>query len=121
MNKHFRIRHLALAAFVAAAATAVAQDPAYQVEDARFGDASITVEARRNVTDARIQADVMARLRAMEYIEGRIGVETQDSVVRLTGLVTTSGQAFRAGREARNVAGVAQIDNEIRSRVGATF
>ena len=121
MNKHFRIRHLALAAFVAVAATAGAQDPAYQVEDARFGDASITVEHRRNMTDTRIQDEVMARLRAMEHIEGRIGVETRDSVVRLTGLVTTSGQAYRAGREARNAAGVAQIDNEIRSRVGPTY
>ena len=75
----------------------------------------------QHATDERIQSDVMTRLRAMDNIEGKIGVETHASVVRLTGLVTTSGQAYRAGREARNAAGVNQVDNEIRSRVGAMF
>ena len=120
MKNPIRIRQLALVASFAAFA-AVAQDPVYQVEDARFGDGQITVEGRRDPLDARIQADVMTRLRAMEHIEGLIGVETHNSVVTLTGKVTTSGQAYRAGREARIVAGVRGIDNELRSKVGATF
>ena len=122
MNQKIRFRHLAIAALAAVAVSAVAQDPVYQVEDARFGESGITViEHKRNAVDERIQNDVMARLRAMQHIEGRIGVETQDSVVRLTGLVTTSGQAYRAGREARFAGGVVQVENDIRARVGAGF
>jgi osmotically-inducible protein OsmY len=112
------IRPLALiAAFTAAAA--FAQQPSYQVEDARFGDGPITVEQRRAPLDARIQAEVMSRLRAMDNIEGLIGVETHDAQVRLTGKVTTAAQAMRAGREVRNVSGVRGVENEVRSRVGA--
>ena len=112
---------LTLAALATLAASAVAHDAVFVVEDARMGEGPITVEQRRAPNDARIQQDVMARLRAMQHIEGIVGVETQDSVVRLTGMVTTSGQAFRAGREARNAAGVSQVENEIRSKVGASF
>ena len=122
MNNAIRIRRLALlSALAAVTATALAQDPLYRVEEGPAGEGPITVEQKRDPADARVQADVMARLRAMENIEGIIGVETHQSVVRLTGKVTTSGQAYRAGREARNVAGVGNVDNEIRAKVGATF
>lgn len=112
------IRPLALVAALTAAG-AIAQQPSYQVEDARFGDASITVEQRRAPLDARIQSEVVSRLRAMDNIEGLIGVETRDAQVTLTGKVTTAAQAMRAGREVRNVDGVRGVENEVRSRVGA--
>ena len=113
-------RTLTLATTLAALA-AYAQDPAFKVEDARFGDGPITVEQRRDPMDARIQADAMARLRSMRNIEGIVGVETAGGAVRLTGKVTTAAQALRAGREVRNVEGVRGVENEIRSRVGAGF
>lgn len=115
------IRRLTLVALATFAAGALAHDAVFVVEDARLGDGPITVEQRRAPSDARIQQDVMARLRAMQHIEGLVGVETNDSVVRLTGIVTTSGQAFRAGREALNAAGVKKVENDLRSKVGASF
>ena len=115
------LSRLTLAALATIAAGATAHDAAFVVEDARMGEGPITVEQRRTPNDTRIQQDVMARLRGMQHIEGIVGVETQDSVVRLTGIVTTSGQAFRAGREARNALGVKQVENDIRSKVGASF
>lgn len=114
------VRTLAVASTLAALA-ASAQDPAFKVEDARLGEGPITVEQKRDPVDARIQADAMSRLRAMQHIEGIVGVETFEGTVRLTGKVTTAAQALRAGREVRNVAGVRDVDNEIRSRVGSTF
>ena len=120
MKQRIHIRPLSILAALAAA-TAFAQDPVYQVNDARFGDGTITVEERRDPLDSRIQADVITRLRAMENIEGLIGVETRNAIVTLTGKVTTSGQANRAWREARNVSGVRAVDNDIRAKVGATY
>lgn len=79
----------------------------------------ITIEQKRLTRDERIQAEVLDRLSAISNVSGRIGVETNEAVVTLTGLVTTSGQAYRAGREARGVDGVLYVDNRIRAKVGA--
>lgn len=122
MKAHLNIRRLALAgAFAAVTATAIAQDPVFQVEDSRIGAGPTTIEHRRSPVDSRVQAAVMETLRNMDHIEGIVGVETTDSVVTLTGKVTTSGQAFRAGRVARGLDGVRGVDNQIRSKVGGTF
>lgn len=79
----------------------------------------ITIEQKRLTRDERIQSEVLDRLAAIPNVSGRIGVETNEAVVTLTGLVTTSGQAYRAGREARGVDGVRYVDNRIRAKVGA--
>ena len=126
MKTRFPLRHAALAAVLVAGTTAWAANQASNPElivVAQYSGASepITVEQRRLTTDGRIQADVMDRLRRMEHIEGLIGVETTGSRVTLTGMVTTSGQAYRAGRVARDAGGVGGVDNQIRSKVGATF
>jgi hypothetical protein len=79
---------------------------------------AITVETPRLTVDQRIQADVMDLLARAPNITGKIGVVSEDSVVTLTGWTTTSGMAWRAGRDARGVAGVRHVVNEIRPRVG---
>ena len=55
-----------------------------------------------------------------ENLSGKIGVESVDRVVTLSGYTLTSGQAYRAGRDARSVEGVRSVRNEIRPRVGGS-
>jgi hypothetical protein len=81
----------------------------------------ITIEERRLTLDERIQADVMDKLARNDNLSGKIGVETRDAVVTLTGYTSTSGQAYRAGREARSVIGVRYVENHIRPRVGGSI
>ena len=81
----------------------------------------ITIEDRRMSMDERIQSDVMDKLAASPNISGKIGVESKDAVVTLTGYTTTSGQAYRAGRYAGSVEGVKYVQNDIRARIGGTY
>jgi hyperosmotically inducible periplasmic protein len=80
----------------------------------------ITVEERRLSEDERIQAQVMDKLASNERLSGKIGVEFHDAVVRLSGWTSTSGQAWRAGRDAGSIDGVRYVQNEIRPRVGGS-
>lgn len=126
MKIRLDIRRVALAAALAAAATAWAasqNQPTDLIVIAQYGGSSdpITVEERRFTADGRLQIEVMTRLRAMDNIQGLIGVETEGGAVRLTGLVTTTGQAYRAGREAMNASGVRGVDNCVRGRLGASY
>ena len=82
---------------------------------------AITITKPRLTEDQRIQADVMDLLARSQNISGKIGVVSMDSVVTLTGYTATSGQAYRAGREARGVQGVRYVVNEIRPRVGGSI
>jgi len=81
----------------------------------------ITIEDRRMSMDERIQSDVMDKLAASPNISGKIGVESKDAVVTLTGYTTTSGQAYRAGRYAGSVEGVKYVQNDIRARIGGSY
>jgi hyperosmotically inducible periplasmic protein len=81
----------------------------------------ITVEERRLSEDERIQAQVMDKLASNERLSGKIGVESHDAVVRLSGWTSTSGQAWRAGRDAGSIDGVRYVQNEIRPRVGGSL
>jgi hypothetical protein len=69
--------------------------------------------------DAAINADVQDRIASDPYINGHIDVSTRNSDVTLQGLVSTPGQADRAGYRAREVDGVGDIDNQVRARVGS--
>lgn len=80
----------------------------------------ITVEEKRLTQDERIQADVMDRIANSQNLSGKIGVETRDAVVTLTGYTSTAFQAERAGRAARGVDGVRDVQNLIRARVGGS-
>ena len=89
--------------------------------EAPLAQPSITVEERRLGNDERIQLTVMDLLRNNDRLTGKIGVESNDSVVRLSGWTMTAGQARRAGQAAYSVQGVRHVDNEIRPRIGGSI
>lgn len=89
--------------------------------DRSIAQPPITVEERRLSNDERIQSQVMDKLASSEHLTGKIGVESNDSVVRLSGWTNTSGQAWRAGRYAGSIEGVKYVQNEIRPRVGGSL
>jgi len=93
---------------------------AARVADRSVVQPGITVESRRLALDERIQAQVMDKLASNDRLGGKIGVESHDAVVRLTGYTRTVGQAWRAERDARSVIGVRYVQNEIRARVGGS-
>ena len=99
---------------------ATSDDTATRVVDRSIEQPGIIVEDRRLTEDERIRADVIDRLAGNPRISGLIGVETRDSVVRLSGWTRTSGQARHAERDARSVGGVRYVQNEIRPRVGGS-
>jgi osmotically-inducible protein OsmY len=90
---------------------------AAQIDHAK-ARAPLIVEERRLTEDERIQSVVMDALAHDARLTGKIGVESNASVVRLTGWTSTVGQAERAGRMARGVTGVRYVENLIRPRVG---
>ena len=79
---------------------------------------AITVTGQRLTEDQRIQLQVMDALARNTTLSGKVGVETRDQVVNLSGYLMTTGQVMRAGREAGSVMGVRYVVNEIRPRVG---
>ena len=88
--------------------------------DTTIDNPPVIVEERRLSRDERIQLEVMDRLAANRNISGKIGVESYDSVVRLSGWTATAGQARRAEHDARSVDGVSYVQNEIRPRIGGS-
>ena len=90
------------------------------VERPTVGEPPITIEHKRLTLDERIQADVLDRIAGVQNVSGKVGVETHDAVVTLTGRVTNAGQAYRVERMARSVDGVRDVDNRIRARVGGS-
>lgn len=80
----------------------------------------IIVTAPRMTEDELINRDVVDVLAHDPYLSGRIGVETVDNDVTLSGSVTTPGQVRRAERNAMQVAGVRDVNNELRARVGGS-
>jgi hypothetical protein len=90
------------------------------VTDRTLDHAPIIVEERRLTEDERIQAEVIDRIATNPRLSGKIGVESRNSVVRLSGWTTTVGQARHAERDARSVHGVRYVENEIRPRVGGS-
>ena len=84
-----------------------------------YEEPAIVVEAPRLTEDERITNDVVDVLAGDPHLSGRIGVETFDRDVHLSGSVGTPGQVRRAVRGARSVAGVDSVSHELRPRVGA--
>lgn len=68
--------------------------------------------------DASINQGVVDTLAADPYLSGRIGVETGDRNVELSGIVTTEGQSMRAERDAYSVYGVRNVQNNLTTRIG---
>ena len=80
----------------------------------------IAVETKRLSDDERIQLAVMDVLAANQHLSGKISVQSNDRIVKLSGWTRTSGQAWQAERDARRVEGVRYIQNEIRPRIGGS-
>ncbi|HEX5128674.1 MAG TPA: BON domain-containing protein [Usitatibacter sp.] len=89
------------------------------VTEVIYTEPAITVEAPRLTEDQRITNDVVDVLAHDRYLSGRIGVETYDRDVTLSGSVTTPGQVRRAVRNAQGVPGVDHVTSELRPKVGA--
>lgn len=106
---------------IVAAPAPVATPEAVPVVERSIAQPPVTVESRRLSLDERIQGDVMDAIYNMPNISGKIGVESHDAVVTLTGYTMTGGQAWRAARTAGSIQGVRYVQNEIRPRVGATM
>lgn len=95
--------------------------PAESAPQLNVPSTPITIEDRRLTLDERIQSDVMDKLAQAGNLSGKIGVESKDAVVTLTGYTTTSGQAYRAGRYAGSVDGVKYVQNDLRARIGGSY
>jgi hypothetical protein len=96
-------------------------DTVYYVPPAEvvYSAPPIVVERRLLTEDEMITEDVKAALDLDPRIDSsRIAVETTRNSVALSGLVGTPGQARIARRDAQAVAGVNEVRNYIRSRVG---
>jgi hypothetical protein len=102
------------------AADAASEDRAVPVVEHGVSQPPLTIEERRLSLDERIQADVMDQLRQNPRLSGKIGVESTGARVILTGYTSTAAQADRAGRVARGVSGVRNVDNQIRPRIGGS-
>jgi len=83
-----------------------------------LSEPSITVTEQRLTLDQRIQTDVMNLLARNPDLIGKVGVETKEQVVNLSGNLATPGQVWRVGRDVSRVQGVKYVVNEIRPRVG---
>jgi len=81
----------------------------------------VTIEERRLTLDERIQGDVMDAIYNMPNVNGKIGVESHNAVVTLSGYTTTAGQAWRAARTAGSIQGVRYVQNDIRPRLGGSI
>jgi osmotically-inducible protein OsmY len=79
---------------------------------------SIEVTAPPLTQDQAINRDVVEILQNNPRLTGKIGVETRDREVTLTGVVVTPGQVYLAANDARSVEGVRYVYNQLRSKVG---
>jgi hypothetical protein len=103
---------------IAEPAIAAVPVPVAEPAPAIPAEPAITVTEQRLTEDQRIQLQVMDALARNTTLSGKVGVETRDQVVNLSGYLMTNGQVMRAGREAGSVMGVRYVVNEIRPRVG---
>ena len=83
-----------------------------------YVDNPIVVTAPYLTEDEAITQDVMDNIAADPSIHGRVGVDTYENKVTLTGRVGTPWQAEKAGSHAQNTPGVREVDNQIRGRIG---
>jgi osmotically-inducible protein OsmY len=110
---------LSVAIAIPALAPAAANGPqVYSVTEQYGSEPSITVTAMRSGADQRVNASVIAAIAGDARISGRIGVDTFNANVTLTGRVMTPAMAERAATDARGVEGVSDVTNYIRARVG---
>jgi osmotically-inducible protein OsmY len=111
-----RMKKIVMAGALIAAASAVGAQAADE-----SATSPITVYGQRATEDQRINDDVVAAIANDSSLDGKIGVQTEDGKVTLTGLVSTFGQADRAGQDAESVDGVKEVDDQVNALVGKNF
>jgi osmotically-inducible protein OsmY len=105
---------------VASGARETAHAGGYLVERASGADVRVVHEApvgglQRDVSDARITSDVKARLGADRETPTRdVQVGADAGVVKLSGYVSTEGEAMNAIRDALATDGVTAVDARLR-------
>lgn len=129
MNTQSRIAALLVSATLTAFAvpalaaqavvTGTAPAASYHLASADTGYApQIVVTETRGNQDLLITGAVVDALSQDARLAGRIGVETLDGDVELTGIVTTAGQSRQAERDAMGVSGVRHVHNQLATRIG---
>ena len=87
-----------------------------------FSAGSISMAAEsvgEYVDDAKITASVKAKLTAEKAANfTKIGVETSNNVVSLTGEVDSKDQKEKAEKIAKQVTGVKRVDNKLQIKAG---
>jgi osmotically-inducible protein OsmY len=78
----------------------------------------IIVTAPYMTEDEAITSEVMDRIYNDPGITGRVGVDTFNNVVTLSGRVGTPWQADKAVRHAQNTPGVREVNTQLMSRIG---
>jgi osmotically-inducible protein OsmY len=112
-----RMKKIVMAGALIAAASAVGA----QAADQSATSPPTTVNGQRETQDQRINNDVVEKISDDSSLDGKIGVTTEHGDVTLKGLVTTFGQAERAGQDAESVDGVRDVDNQTNALVGKNF
>ena len=116
---HARGRIALLVACAALAAPAFAMDHLYKPVKVALHSAEppiVVTESRMN--DDEINSRVVDVLAGDPRLAGKIGVQTLDREVELTGIVNTAGQSRQAERDAKSVYGVRGVNNRLATRMG---
>jgi hypothetical protein len=90
----------------------------YEPATVTYVEPPIIVTAPYMTEDQAINTEVMDRIASDPGISGRVGVDTFNNTVTLSGRVGTPWQADKAQRHAQNTPGVREVNNELRSRIG---
>ena len=90
----------------------------YEPTTVTYVEPPIIVTAPYLTEDQAITSEVMDRIATDGGISGRVGVDTFNNKVTLSGRVGTPWQADKAQRHAQNTPGVREVNNELRSRIG---
>lgn len=115
-----------ISALIACAATAALAAPAFaaQMTYHYLPPRAVAPESPIIVTEPRVFDDEAITLQVVDTLvddralDGRIGVQTTDRVVELTGIVTSAGQWRQAERDAKSVPGVLNVHNRLSTRIG---
>ena len=70
--------------------------------------------------DELITQQVVDALASDSRLAGRIGVQTTDREVELSGIVTNASQSRQAERDAKGVYGVVHVRNTLSTRIGTS-
>lgn len=91
------------------------------VETPTVVEERIIVTAPLLTESEAINRDVVDTLAYDSRLSGRIGVETRNHTVELSGRVATPGQVRIAERDAKSVPGVREVQSSLRPSVGGSY